>query len=162
MKSFIRYILIFGLFLTTVTNIWAKSPWKQIGDVTDVHNWKLTTHKKTYISKSIRMMDPQKIMEALQNNKYQNDLNSEKSKMLNFVGVSDWTVTSSRWTEINGKKVMEVKGTYTDSLNEKVSFIENHVFGTDKIIRFLYIKPEKAAIKEEYYRDFLQEQVKKI
>lgn len=142
----------------------AKAPegWLVSRDSGFTKTWKLKGHKGVYLSKTVKMVLIDELTTVLQQKKYLKELNQEKSKLLSFVGIKSWKAKSSKWKKVKGYSILEVKGQYIDSLNIDVDFIENHIFLKNKVIRLLYVAPQKNNISNKHFQNFVLNQVEKL
>ena len=86
-------------------------------------------------------------------NTFLKHIEASKRKTLKFIGISQWKVHHHKWHP--QKKILLFEGSYLNSDNKKVNFMEWHHFKDDETIQILHTHPHDIKHGKQYQNDFL-------
>ena len=86
---------------------------------------------------------------------YLQSVEKEKGDFLAFLGISDWTPRSHRWSHGDGSTELILDGTYRDVEGRLVDFSELHIFRPQMVLQGLFTRPHARTLPTQIKDDFL-------
>lgn len=106
-----------------------------------------------YQSKNLTRLTVNYRSTKLKNKKFTKDLlnkiKKDKEKMLAMIGVTDWKVDKTDLNKKNGVTNIKLAGSYVDSSQEKIYFVEYHYYSKSKRLQILLTNPKKRALDKD-------------
>ena len=105
---------------------------------TSTNNTRLTVNSKEYLSKSFKIK--KNMIEKTAN---------KKSQMLSMMGMKNWKISSSRITREKNSSKFYIQGSYTDSKDRKVHFIELHYYKSRGALQMLLTHSNPVSLQQD-------------
>lgn len=139
--------LFFFTFLICSHSYAELNGWKLVRDTKGVRVWISKDNPNITGSMEIRKLIKKIEWTDSARETYFKGLNVKKN-LLAFIGITNWNVQQHSWSQENEIYYLKVIGSYINSAQQEIVFVEEHAFLPDKTVQLLYTKP--ANLKDSF------------
>ncbi|MBP9680843.1 MAG: hypothetical protein KBD76_05525 [Bacteriovorax sp.] len=99
---------------------------------------------------------------TIKNGSYFKKYEAQKQKMLSLIGVTHWQTTQSTWKKSKSYFFLSIEGSYTDSSQQDIVFIEEHFYFPTQTIQLLHTRPRTLIEGDKLGKEILNEMKKEV
>ena len=132
-----------------------ENPWRLVRQTNNVWVWKLAGTRDVIGTFQTQQRTSSINWRKVKSKAFFEKLTKEKQEMLAMIGISQWTVTSSRWVKKKDHYELQLRGSYRNAQNKKIKFHEVHLFYKDKTHQILIAHPLKHRMTRHIAGQFL-------
>jgi hypothetical protein len=143
----VKYLFLLALFFSVSSHA-QLSGWKLAREANQIKVWLRNTNPEITGTLEIRASKKKIDWSKIQRDSYFKTLEAKKIKLLSFIGITQWHAQETSWREQQGVHYLKITGSYTNSSQEKILFIEEHAFLKDKTVQLLHTRP--AELQDQH------------
>ena len=137
-------------------NAYALLPnWKLTSDVDGLKVWLYTPNSAITGSSENRKLSSKIDWSKIKEQEYFKKFEDQKKGMLSLMGISNWKVFRILWTAHKGHYQLDIEGNYTNSSHQEISFVEQHLYYSDRTIQFLHTRPKSVENGDVFAKEIL-------
>lgn len=144
-----RLFLLLSIFLISQSSLGSKLYWKIKREIGNTTIWKYSQNNE--VRASSQVVNKSSILSSIKDKKqFVEELEEKKRQGLSFLGVKKWQPKEYKWQ----KNKLHIIGTYEDNNQDKIYFIEEHLFLPKKRLVLLVTTKSKDLIHDQRVRSF--------